>query len=434
MTPHARVPAALLLLAAATAAHAATVTELPMLPAPTSPYPPAFTAAPRPVHINAGGDVLGTVTFTRKACGSCTAQTIRRSFLVSNGVATQEGIDEFIASDMNDAGEIVGNWRDTWGTGATWAYRIDAGAMVPLDTVPHSVIDVNNRGEVSFGPYFNDHGVQAALMSDTEHGTHVFKWAGEFPANDVSCSVPSQLYECVTGMTTGFDAVHALNDGATPAEAMAVGEDRDNPWSSSYGRQHAFVGWQGVTTDLSSGFTAAALAVNDAGLIVGYDDGQAVLWAPDAAGGWSEHTVASLVNDPSWTFRQATTVNDAGVVAGWGTHDGAPAMFLLTNGLVAAEPPAAGAAAVRFSAYPNPARGAVRFRGTLPASAAIARITVVDVSGRRVASVRAPLTNGAFDAGWDGRAANGDALRAGMYFARIEAGGRVARTAVMIAR
>ncbi len=435
MTPHLRVMTALLLLAAVTTtrATAATVTELPGLPIPPATNPP-YSATWRPVHINASGNVVGTVVFSRKPCPRCAAVVVRRSFQVVNGITTQVGPDDYIAVTSNDADDIAFNWYDPWITGANWAFLYHDGVMTPLDTIPHVVVDLTNLGQVSYGPFINDHGVIASMASDNEHGNHAFKYAAGVPMLDLNCSAPSPEFECMTGYDTGFDRLHDLNDGATVADAMAVGEDRGNPWSSSIGPQAAFVGWQGHTTYLSSGYTAAALAVNDHGLIVGYDDGQAVLWAPTGFGEWTEHTVASLANDPSWTFSQATSVNDAGEVVGVGTHNGVAAMFRLSGGLVAAEAPRAGAG-LRLGASPNPARGAVHFRGVTPGGVdGTARIAVLDLAGRRVTSLEAPIVNGTFDAGWDGRAANGDALRAGMYFARIEVAGQVARTTVMLAR
>lgn len=419
----------------ASAARAAVVTELPMLPTPTAAYAPAYTPAPRPVHINASGQIVGSVTFTRRPCARCAVQSIRRSFVIENGVATQLGIDDFIVVTNNDAGEIVGNWRDTWGTGATYAYRVVAGELVPLDTLPAVVVDLNNVGDLSYGAHINDHNISAAMMSDGEHGRHAFKFLQGAVATDLACPSTDPNFECVTGYDTGFDALHDINDGATVADAMAVGEDRNNPFSSSYGPQYAFVGWHGQMTYLSSGFTAAALAVNNLGQIVGYDNGQATVWQPDGAGGWTEYTVASLANDPSWVFSQATSVNDEGVIVGWGTHNGVPAMWSMGNALagVPQHDPAAGS--LRLAASPNPARGAVRFRGFVPAlGATTASIRVMDLSGREVMRTEAPVSNGAFEATWNGLASDGSALRAGMYFAQVDARGRTGRTAIVLIR
>ncbi len=296
--------------------------ELPLLPTPAG-----FSVNPHVAHINAVGEVVGTIYFTRKPCSSCPTQTITRSFLVSNGVATQIGPDGFTITASNDLGDIVGNLRNPMDA-LLYPFLVRGGVLIPLSATSGSVQDINNLGEVSYLPALNDWGFQAAMESDGEHGNHAFKFIGSLPLDDLSCATVSPDYECMTGYNTGFDFVTDINDGATIAEAMAVGGDRDNPWYSSYGRQHAFVGYRGQTTNLSAGFTAAALSVNNHGVIAGYDDGQAVLWLPTHPGGWREATVASLAGDPSWVCREAAAVNDAGLVAGSGTHGGLAALFL----------------------------------------------------------------------------------------------------------
>lgn len=418
--------AAGLLLASRT--HAATVTELPLLPTPAG-----FTAAPWVAHVNSNGDVAGLLTFTRKPCLHCAVQTIHRSFLVTGGNVTPIGPDGFMIVSANDAGTIVGNLYDL-ASGSNYAYRYQDGSLTPLDTVPRNVVDLTEGGLVSFGGYVNDHGVVAGLASDGEHATHVYKWVDGFSLTDMVCSVPSPEYECVTGGTTGYDAVHDLNSGATPGEAMVVGEDRDNPWYSSYGMQHAFVGWRGQTSNLSSGFTAAALAVNDFGEIAGYDDGQAVVWMRTGDGTWTEQTIASLVNDPAWTFSRATALNNPGVVAGVGLHNGVPAAFVMT--------PAATAVggspsphALAFSVQPKPSRGPVRFTASgLAPGTGSARITIADVAGRRIAELTAASRGGQFSIPWDGLDARGQRPGPGVYFARLEAGARVAHATVLIVK
>lgn len=305
-------------------AQSAAILELPMLQGPAG-----YSVSPHVVHINALGEVVGTVYFTYRACSHCPTQSVIRSFLVSNGVVSQVGPDGFLITASNDLGDIVGNLRNP-ADGSTYPYLVQGGALVPLSTTPGTVLDINNHGEVSYLPALNDQGFQAAMMSDGEHGTHAFKYRNTFPTNDLTCGVPTPDYECMTGYSTGFDFVADINNGATIADAMAVGGDRDNPFSSSYGRQHAFVGYRGHTTYLSAGFTAAALSVNDNGVIVGYDDGAATVWLPRSSGTWNQFSLNALIDDPSWNCREADAVNDSGLVAGTGTHFGAPAAFLVT--------------------------------------------------------------------------------------------------------
>jgi hypothetical protein len=95
--------------------------------------------------------------------------------------------------------------------------------------------------------------------------------------------------------------------------------------------------------------------------------------------------------------------------------------------LTADAPPAAGGGLALAPPAPNPARGAVTLRFTLPAAGRV-RLAVYDVAGRRVAVlVDGSLGAGVHQAGWAG----GD-VGPGLYFARLEAGGsevtrRVAR-------
>lgn len=312
-----------IVVAVSASAQSATLIELPMLPPPAG-----WSVSPHVAGINATGDVAGTVYFTYRACTHCPSQSITRSFLVSNGGVAQIGPDGFSITAINDSGQIVGNLRNPV-DGLTYPYLYEAGILTPLSATPGSVQDINNLGEVTYLPGMNDWGIVTAMMSDGEHGTHAFKYRGAFPTNDLTCAVTND-YECMTGYTTGFDFVADINNGSTVAEAMAVGGDRNNPWSSSYGRQQAFVGYRGQTTYLSAGFTAAALSVNDNGVVVGFDDGKAIAWLPRIPGTWSERSIDSLANDPSWVCREADAVNNSGLVAGTGLHDGVSAVFLAT--------------------------------------------------------------------------------------------------------
>ncbi|HEV2104891.1 MAG TPA: kelch repeat-containing protein, partial [Candidatus Eisenbacteria bacterium] len=81
---------------------------------------------------------------------------------------------------------------------------------------------------------------------------------------------------------------------------------------------------------------------------------------------------------------------------------------------------------------PNPARGALRVRFTLPAGGAV-ELAAFDVGGRRVATLaRGVLPAGPHAAMWNARDAAGRPLRAGLYFLRLDAGGanRVRRVAI----
>lgn len=87
---------------------------------------------------------------------------------------------------------------------------------------------------------------------------------------------------------------------------------------------------------------------------------------------------------------------------------------------------------VALSARPNPVRGTARFALDLPRAAAT-RLSIHDVRGREVARA----FDGAMPAGpstvrWQARDADGRALRAGVYFAKLEQNGELATTRLVV--
>ena len=87
-------------------------------------------------------------------------------------------------------------------------------------------------------------------------------------------------------------------------------------------------------------------------------------------------------------------------------------------------PPGVAQPGIRFAdPSPNPARASLTLRFALPHEAPV-RLAIYDVTGRRVRE----LTSGAQAAGehavaWDLRDERGQAVGAGLYFARLEAEG-----------
>ncbi len=74
---------------------------------------------------------------------------------------------------------------------------------------------------------------------------------------------------------------------------------------------------------------------------------------------------------------------------------------------------------------PNPFNPNTTIRYAIP-SEGVARLVIYDVHGRRVRTlVNAPLIPGAHTAIWDGRDENGGMAASGLYFVRLESGGRV---------
>ena len=93
----------------------------------------------------------------------------------------------------------------------------------------------------------------------------------------------------------------------------------------------------------------------------------------------------------------------------------------LVNALLDA--PAGAPQRLSLSAGPVPSSGPVRVVLELPRAASDARVCVLDIAGREVASLHeGPLPAGRREWVWDGRDAHGAALPAGMFAVRATAG------------
>ena len=103
-----------------------------------------------------------------------------------------------------------------------------------------------------------------------------------------------------------------------------------------------------------------------------------------------------------------------------------------TASSISRPPPSPSATAARSGfafapAYPNPARGQVRFAFALTAAelaggAARVQLRIVDVRGREVANLTGALAEGPQQLVWAGRGADGSLAPAGVYFAHLEVG------------
>ncbi|NOT34772.1 MAG: T9SS type A sorting domain-containing protein [Candidatus Eisenbacteria bacterium] len=115
--------------------------------------------------------------------------------------------------------------------------------------------------------------------------------------------------------------------------------------------------------------------------------------------------------------------------SGGGSTSGSLHRIVATAAVAVSPTPVA--ARLSLAAAPNPTRGDVTLTFSLP-QAGNARLWVHDLAGRRVAV----LFEGARSAGservtWNGRDANGSAVPAGLYFARLEMGDERVSTRVM---
>jgi hypothetical protein len=92
------------------------------------------------------------------------------------------------------------------------------------------------------------------------------------------------------------------------------------------------------------------------------------------------------------------------------------------------------ATAAVLPAWPNPTRDASQLRFALPAAGATnARLSLHDAGGRLVRRFAGPFAAGVNEVRWDGRDEAGRAVRSGLYFFQLEAGGvRLTRRLVVV--
>jgi probable HAF family extracellular repeat protein len=115
---------------------------------------------------------------------------------------------------------------------------------------------------------------------------------------------------------------------------------------------------------------------------------------------------------------------DGQTLVGYGQQIVAPYLrrgFMIhTDRALVGVDPAPAPARIALSASPNPSRRGTSFSFTL-GSAGRARLGIYDASGRLVRQVQdGDLPAGSHHVAWDGRDSEGQSVRAGMYFTRLE--------------
>ena len=176
-------------------------------------------------------------------------------------------------------------------------------------------------------------------------------------------------------------------------------------------------------TDISSNLPQAP--VND--LVVDPQDANRLFVATDVG--------VYLSNDLGGSWAKLGTGLPLSVVVDLELHDGSRSLVAGThgrsafridlNGVVGAPVvAAAGGGGLRLGApRPNPSSGRAGLSFALPA-AGPARLVMHDVVGRRVRTLHdGPAPAGRSDVSWDGRDESGRMVAAGVYFAKLEAGG-----------
>jgi probable HAF family extracellular repeat protein len=189
---------------------------------------------------------------------------------------------------------------------------------------------------------------------------------------------------------------------------------------------HAFLrpAGGGPLQDLGTlgGANSQALAINDAGFVVGWSElfsGQRR--AAYRNGGALADLNALLPGGSGWTLLEARGVNNAGQVVGVGILAGDTLAYLLSPASLTGV--GDGRTGIAFAgAFPNPVRDRTQF-AIATATEGHAQLELFDVTGRSVRTlVDGRLGPGRHTIAWDGRGHSGEPLPAGLYLARFASG------------
>ena len=304
---------------------------------------------------------------------------------------------------INGLGDVVGSARN--GDGATVGFSWIDGVFTDLSTLTPGIY-------------------RAAAINDERQivGSIGYYWGG-------GGYLHGQAHACLYSGGVVTDLGSISNNPRSDAEAYGINGAGDVVGYSTAadGSHHAFLYRAGVLHDLGTlpGKYATGTAINDDGLIVGTLANPygvtlgSFLYTSGAMFDFS----TIVMNGDGWSQLIITGLNDAGVVVGYGTVNGA------TKGFIAEPSAAAGVTSPRTAltsamtaARPNPFRGAAEIAFNLSTRAATApsRLEIFDTEGRRITTLaRGGLVAGAHTARWDGREANGAKAPGGLYFARL---------------
>src|SRR5262245_31429334 len=137
----------------------------------------------------------------------------------------------------------------------------------------------------------------------------------------------------------------------------------------------------------------------------------------------------SQISVSIWAYARANSsitgaIQSEGTITSTGPYFRGPAITVLVQPLgVTAVDEAPSPGSLSLAARPNPSSGAARLEYTLPRSGSV-RLAIYDVTGHRVATlVEGVQEAGRREAVWNGKHADGQDARAGVYLMELVAGG-----------
>lgn len=289
--------------------------------------------------VNTSGQVVGQTTLE-------VAGPYIHAALFDDGITdlATAGEDQSIAYAINDAGTIVGTSFNL-GDLTQRAVRWDSGGITVLGDF--LARDINNQGVVvgaSARVSANGEWFRRAVRHEAGAVTDLPSFGGEdniaAAVNELGWIVGSARIGPGPTRRATLWLAGAISDLGTLGGTSSEAADINDAWQvvgysdAASGAPHAFMYQLNATgtvvsrTDLGhlgSGYSYAR-AVNEQGHVVGTSSGHAFLWRDGTMTDLND-LIASSAN---WTLFDATAINDAGQITGYGRHLGLKHAFLLT--------------------------------------------------------------------------------------------------------
>jgi hypothetical protein len=301
------------------------------------------------------------------------------------------------------------------------------------------------------------------IASDHFDGNRIYVWCDAVASPDYLCRSTNGGLDFEV-IQDGFLATDAFVDPTDANRVFAI--RKDTPGDVQLSTDGGLV-WESRSAGLPSAQSSALLedpsdpdhfaaVYRTAGVYVTEDGG--LSWAPAPLPGYTSQAIIDADWDPSTDRFFLLTTEDGAYVSGVGFvsidlatsstnsicyeplsqsalvgTEYASVLRLDIGSAVSTSSIAHSPADLTIRAHPNPSDRGFRFELHLSRTAEHAGLAIFDISGRRVAApFSGTLSEGAHILEWTGQMSSGLRASPGIYFARLEASGRVATTRITL--
>jgi hypothetical protein len=284
-------------------------------------------------RFNKKGSIYLTPLGDFKGLNGSTAYAINNKAQVVGSAGMGTGSEQAVMWQVNKKGSYV----------PTKLPRLGKGFGIPGMEAMSTAADVNENGLVAGMAVDDNLQQRAAVWVAGKKGYGVVGLPGL--GGSAMGTINTGFARAVND--TNFVVGEALN-GKMKSQAVA--------WVPGKGGKFSL---KPLSNPKGSAGDASANAVNNKGLIVGKaefgSDEHATMWVPGKKGSYTPVDLNGYVKNTGWVLKQATSVNDNGVIVGTGTFNGGTATWMLTpKGVSQLSTPAAPAVAAAPQA-PAPA-------------------------------------------------------------------------------